>query len=81
MEAWWLPVGQPCYHLSSRLCSQQDGSSITVNNPCEEGAGGLMARREESKDTVWAEIADKQISPQIILKFDHLHALKLRKRA
>lgn len=39
--AQWLPVGQPCYHLSTRLCSQQDRSFITLDNPCVDVTGGM----------------------------------------
>lgn len=59
--AQWLPVGQPCYHLSTRLCSQQDGSSITVNNPCVDvtGEGGM-----ERVEKFWTEISDN-VSPNL----------------
>lgn len=42
--AWWLPVGQPCYHLSTRLCSQQDGSSNS-KQPRVDVTGGMEKKK------------------------------------
>lgn len=51
--ARWLPVGQPCYHLSTRPCSQQDGSSITVNNPCATATEGRRGWEKPQNVTIF----------------------------